>query len=71
MIVTKDTIQGDYAEKYDVGIAISNCNNLTDELKTFAKKDYLAYSKRCDDLLREFMNDQHEFVEAIKRFINR
>lgn len=71
MIVTKDTIQGDYAEKYDVGVAVKNCDTLTDELCDFIKKDYLAYSRRCDDLLKEFMNDQHEFVEAIKKFVNR
>lgn len=68
MIVTKDTIQGDYAEKYNVGVALTDCSNLTEDLKTFLQQDYQAYCKRCDGLLMEFLNDQHEFVEAVKKF---
>ena len=35
MITTKDTIQGDYSEKYDVGIAVNNCSNLAQEIVAF------------------------------------
>lgn len=70
MIVTKNTIQGDYAEKYNVGIAINDCSNLTDDLNVFIKQDYKAYCKRCDDLLKEYLRDQKEFVEAVKKFVN-
>ena len=69
MIVTKDTIQGDYAEKYNVGIAIKDCGNLVNELKVFMQQDYLSYCKRCDELLKEFLKDQCEFVEAVKNFV--
>lgn len=69
MIVTKNTIQGDYAEKYNVGIAIKDCSNLTDDLNAFIEQDYKAYCKRCDDLLTEFLRDQKEFVETVKKFI--
>lgn len=69
MIVTKNTIQGDYAEKYNVGIAIKDCSNLVDELKSFIRQDFHEYCLRCDSLLKEFLNDQYEFVEAVKKFV--
>lgn len=69
MLVTKDTIQGDYAEKYNVGVAVTDCGNLTNDLKAFLQQDYKEYCKRCDGLLMEFLNDQHEFVEAVKKFV--
>lgn len=68
MIVTKDTVQGDYAEKYNVGVAVPTCNNLTNELKRFLQQDYSAYCRRCNGLLQEFMNDQSEFVNAVIAF---
>lgn len=68
MIVTKDTIQGDYAEKYNVGVAITDCNDLTNDLHAFIEQDYQEYCKRCDGLLMEFLNDQHEYVKAVKKF---
>lgn len=68
MIVTKNTIQGDYAEKYNVGIAINDCNDLVNELKSFVKQDYTIYCKHCDELLKEFLKDQKEFVEVVKSF---
>ena len=68
MIVTKDTIQGDYAEKYGVGVAIKDCNNLVDDLKSFIKQNYQEYCSRCDNLLNEFLRDQFEFAEVVKKF---
>ena len=43
-----------------------------DQLKTEhaqLQQDYNEYCKRCDGLLMEFLNDQHEFVEAVKKFV--
>ena len=69
MIVTKNTIQGDYAEKYNVGIAIENCNDLVNNLKHFLEQGYNEYCRRCDSLLKEFLKDQYEFVEVVKKFV--
>ncbi len=70
MIVTKGTTQGDYAEMYQVGVVVENCNNLTEDLKTFLEKDYNDYTKRCNDLLMLFLNDQHKFVNVVKNFVS-
>lgn len=71
MLVTKHTTQGDYVEKYQVGIAVENCNNLTADLKAFLKNDYQEYVMRCNMLLKEFLNDQNQFVEAVKQFLKK
>ncbi len=70
MLVTKDTCQGDYVEKYDVGIALENCDNLAEKLVAFLKKDYSAYCTRCEELLAVFLDDQEKFVGAVKDFVS-
>ena len=70
MIVTKDTIQGDYAEKYKVGVAIKDCSHLPDELRAFLHQDYQSYSNRCDELLKQFLSDQQQLEEAVVQFVN-
>lgn len=69
MIVTKDTTQGDYAEKNNVGIALKDCTDLECRLKEFIRQDYNAYSERCDNLLRTFLKDQEKFEGLIRDFI--
>ena len=70
MIVTKDTIQGDYAEKYRVGVAIKDCSHLTEELRAFLHQDYQSYSNRCDELLKQFLSDQQQLEDAVVQFVN-
>lgn len=69
MIVTRDTMQGDYAEKYNIGVALTDCSNLKNALKDFMQQDYNAYTERCDSLLQEFLNDQVRFKELVCEFI--
>lgn len=69
MIVTKDTVQGDYAEKYNVGVALADCSNLKNALKTFMCQDYNAYAERCDKLLQDFLNDQERFERLVYEFV--
>lgn len=70
MLVTKYTTQGDFAEKYQVGIAVENCEGLDSKLKSYLHTDYKAYAQRCNDLLKSFLNDQQEFEEAVKNFVD-
>lgn len=69
MIVTKDTCQGEYAEKYNIGVALTDCGNLTEALRNFLKQDYSDYVRRCNELLRDFLKDQMIFEDAVKKFI--
>ena len=71
MIVTKGTTQGDLVEKYKLGVAIDNCQNLTKELVEFVKvEDFCAYAARCNKLLGRFLQDQKTFENAIKQFVS-
>lgn len=70
MIVTKNSCQGYYAEKFNVGIAIQDCSNLEKELLSFMKQDYNAYAERCDKLLEDFLKDHDIFEMTIKLFIS-
>lgn len=69
MIVTKNTTQGDYAEKYNVGIALEDCSNLEDEMRNFLLNDYDSYAKRCNALLNEFIADEENFQKIVQEFI--
>lgn len=69
MLVTKDTCQGDFAEKHQVGVAVKDCSNLSNKLYAFLKQDYSAYCNRCDELLKMFLNDQKKFVEVVRLFV--
>ena len=70
MIVTKGTTQGVFAEKNGLGVTLYSCENLYDELKDFIQKeDYKAYSERCNELLRSFLEDQKAFEEAVRGFV--
>lgn len=69
MIVTKDTCQGDYVEKYRVGLALNDCSNLANNLRDFINQDYADYTERCNSLLSEFLKDQELFEKVVKSFI--
>lgn len=69
MIVTKNTTQGDLAEQYKVGVAIENCNNISESLLNFLENDYLEYSNRCDELLRVLLVEQKSFYNKLTDFI--
>ena len=69
MIVTRGTTQGDYAERYGVGIAVDDCHDLADRIRAFLSQDRAAYEQRCDDLLAQFQEDQKRFEAALEKFI--
>ncbi len=68
MIVTRGTTQGDYVERYRVGIAVDDCHDLPRRLAEFLSQDYSDYVKRCDDLIHHFMKDQKRFEAALQSF---
>ena len=70
MIVTKNTCQGDYAERFQIGVAVVDCENLTSNLHSFLLQDFDAYCTRCDCLLNDFLKDQEQFVNAVKEFVS-
>lgn len=70
MIVTKNSIQGDYVEKYKLGIAITDCTNLSDKIKLyFAKTDANDFCEKCNSLLMQFDKDYELFHAKVIKFI--
>ncbi len=70
MIVTKNSIQGNYVEKYNLGISIENCDNLKSKIESyiehFNEKEYLQNSTL---LLKSFTTDYYIFVQNIDFFL--
>lgn len=69
MIVTKNTTQGDYVERYGLGVAVENCLGLSKELACFVKSDFDVYSNNCNRLLKEFLEDQKSFEKVVNLFV--
>lgn len=72
MLVTKHSTQGDYAEKYNVGLAIENSSNLPDAMVKYLKcLDYPAYCSRCNDLLTELLTDYYTWRNVVCNFVTK
>ena len=70
MIVTSNSTQGDYVEKYNLGLSVENCENLAEKLKAFIEnQDAAEFNKRCNSLLREFVKDYELFKAKVLSFV--
>lgn len=70
MIATKNSTQGDYIEKYHLGVAIDDCNDLSLVLRNcLASIEENTFVDNCNRLLREFLSDYEEWERMVKRFI--
>lgn len=70
MIVTSNSIQGDYVEKYNLGISINDTENLDEKLKSWmSDMNYEQFCDRCNSLLKSFISDYKEFEDLVKGFI--
>lgn len=71
MITTRGTIQGDYAEKYNVGVALDSCENLPEILRTYLSSTNTKLI--CDNsnkLLRDFLKDYELWESMFLNFID-
>ena len=70
MIVTRNSTQGDYAEKYKVGLVVDDCKNLETQLKTyFENLDYDNYCRSCNQLLEVLLKDEVKFEGVVRSFL--
>ena len=69
MITTIGTIQGDYTERYGLGLAIQSADGLADRLeKYFESFDAVEFEQQRTRLLREFKSDYDLFENMVKTF---
>lgn len=69
MIVTRGQIQGDFCEQFNVGLAISDCENLDEKLREWINNtDFKEYQKNCINLLNIFLKDYNNFKDMVSNF---
>lgn len=69
MITTADTVQGDYAARYGVGLSLENCENLDVKLKEYLQSDeYKNFSENAHDLLYQFVQDYEKWESVVNKF---
>jgi hypothetical protein len=69
MITTIGTIQGDYTEKYGLGIAIENTVNLAEQLTDYYNHfDSMKFEEQRSLLLNKFKKDYDRFEQTVKLF---
>lgn len=72
MITTKDTVQGDYSEKFNVGLAIESTENLPEQLSNYIDNfDSRVYEANRMKLLKEFYTDYQVFYNAVSSFVTK
>lgn len=70
MIVTKNTVQGDYVDKYKLGLALSDCRNLLLKINDYLEHfDDNAFFNNANMLLNRFIDDYNEFESKVLSFI--
>lgn len=70
MIVTKGQIQGDYVERYNVGIALENPSDLPNLISEWNKNvDFNTYQNNCIALLKQFLSDYDNFKNCFRNFL--
>ena len=72
MIVTKNSIQGELIEKYNLGIAVSDCDDIEIKLSKYISEfNQVKFNLTCDALLTDFENDYFDFKKALINFITK
>lgn len=70
MITTKGQIQGDFCEKYNLGLAVDDTKNLALQIKDWiASENFDEYEDRCINLLKEFLVDYDNFKQMLLSFV--
>lgn len=71
MIVTAESVQSQYVEKYNLGISISNCQELDSKLSKWLNSyNHNEFCMRCERLLIEFLKDYNVFETQIINFLH-
>lgn len=72
VMVNKNTTQGDYVEKYNLGIVSENMNLLDQDVASYFQSfDKKKFERGCKNFLVDIKTDQVEFEKDIEAFITR
>lgn len=71
MITTADTVQGNYAKEYGVGVALESCESLKYSLEQYlSSSEYKNFNHSANVLLCKFVKDYEVFNEMILNFLS-
>ena len=72
MVVTADTTQGNYVKQHQLGLSLENCNNLDLKMKEYLVDfDNVAFSERCNTLLKHFLMDYNSLEAKVREFVHK
>ncbi|MEG0559844.1 MAG: capsular biosynthesis protein [Muribaculaceae bacterium] len=72
MIVLSTSIQGEYVNKYGLGISIDNCDQLNAKIDDYILHfNYTEFEQNANLLLEEFRNDYVIFKQKFIEFLNK
>ncbi|WP_447952001.1 hypothetical protein [Chryseobacterium koreense] len=70
MIVTSNSVQGNFVEQYNLGVSVNNCDNLDEKLRKFRSEFHeTKFNSSAEKLLEDFMVDYVNFKEEILKFL--
>ena len=72
MIVTSNSVQGDYVSKYGLGIVVDNCNDLDCQIQQWLQCcDPKKFADNCNMLLHRFKSDYEYFCKSVYVFLGK
>ena len=71
IIVTAGSVQGEYVEKYNLGLSVKDCSDLADMLCSFiVNMDKELFENNCNTLLESFIKENELFLAELDKFIH-
>ena len=70
VIVTVGSTQADLVKEYGLGVVVADCDNLDAEIRNYLSTfDYVAFCKKCNELLALFVEEHCALEHAIAAFL--
>lgn len=71
IIVTAGSVQGEYVEKYNLGLSVKDCSDLAEMLCSFiVDMDKETFENNCNALLTGFIKENELFLAELDKFIH-
>ena len=72
MLVTANSIQGEYVEKYNLGLSIDNCVELDKKIIDYLSSEHIKHiQENSKRLLAAFIDDYHRFEKVVFSFLEK
>lgn len=72
MLVTADSIQGDYVEKYNLGLSVDDCIGLDKKIIDYLSSEHIKHiQENSRYLLDRFVKDYHIFEKIVLDFLEK